>query len=403
MNSNQDNQSNQNPVKYDFDQVIERRGTGSVKYDFMKENGKPEDTLPLWVADMDFRVAEPIIEAVRKACNYGIFGYTDITGDYFDAVKGWFEKRFGWTPQREWLVTTPGIVFAFNMAVQSLTEPGDAVIIQPPVYYPFFDAIKGNNRQLIESPLKFASSYEMDFDDFEKKLVENDVKLFILCSPHNPVGRVWTRDELRTIGQICKKHNVYIVADEIHCDFTWNDNRHTMFLDACPECADITISCTAPSKTFNLAGLQASNIWIPNEELRKKFRIAVGRTGFFALNMMGIEACRAAYSKGEEWFEECKKYIYSNYEFLRDFITERLPKLKVMPLQGTYLAWVDFSGLGLTPDEVDDIICNKAKLWLDAGKIFGQGGENYQRFVLACPRATLAEALNRLEQAIKDI
>ena len=462
-------------AKYDFDKLIDRHGTGSEKFDFMERNGKPADTLPLWVADMDFRVAEPIIDAIRKACDHGIFGYTSPMDGYYEAASGWFSKRFGWTPEKDWLVTTPGVVFAFNMAVQAFTQPGDAVIIQPPVYYPFFNAINANGRKLIESPLKltdtqccangpeeccenksaeccsngpeeccenksaeccsngpeeccenksaescanqsqeccenkqasaknpYSPQYEMDLEDFEKKIVDNDVKLFIMCSPHNPVGRVWTRDELRAVADICIKHNVYIVADEIHCDFTWEDNKHTMFLDACPEAKDIAISCTAPSKTFNLAGLQASNIWIPNEKLRKSFSETLSRTGFFALNQMGIIACEAAYSQGEEWCEECKEYIYANYEFMKNFIAERLPMLKVMPLQGTYLAWVDFSALGMNADEVDDLICNKAKLWLDAGKIFGQGGENYQRFVLACPRATLEETLIRLEKAIKE-
>ena len=451
-------------AKYDFDKVIDRRGTGSEKFDFMERSGKPADTLPLWVADMDFRVAEPVIDAIRKACDHGIFGYTSPMDGYYNAAAGWFTKRFGWTPEKDWLVTTPGVVFAFNMAVQAFTKPGDAVIIQPPVYYPFFNAINTNGRKLVESPLKLVSespccessqqccdapstesccesnqqccdgaspesccdahqqrcdgsspesccesnqqccdapTYQMDLTDFEKKIVDNDVKLFILCSPHNPVGRVWTQEELRAVADICIRHNVYIVADEIHCDFTWEDNKHTMFLDACPEAKDIAISCTAPSKTFNLAGLQASNIWIPNRELRDTFSETLSHTGFFALNQMGIIACEAAYSQGEEWFEQCKEYIHANYEFMKSFIAERLPMLKVMPLQGTYLAWVDFSGLGMSPEEVDDMICNKAKLWLDAGKIFGQGGENYQRFVLACPRTTLEEALIRLESAIK--
>ena len=396
-------------MKYDFDKLIDRRNTNSVKFDFLEENGKPADTLPLWVADMDFRVAEPIIDAVRNYCDFGIYGYADIKDDYFDAAAGWFSRRFDWTPERDWLVTTPGVVFAFNMAVQAYTELGDAVILQPPVYYPFFEAIRGNGRKKIESPLILTDvdsdkpRYQMDLEDFENKIISNNVKLFLMCSPHNPIGRVWTIDEQRAVAEICRKHNVIILVDEIHCDFTWEDNAHSMFLKACPEYADIAISCTAPSKTFNLAGLQASNIWIPNEELRKKFRKTLSATGFFALNSAGIIACKAAYSQGEEWFDQCKEYIYENYLFMKEFISEKLPMLKVMDLQGTYLAWVDFSGLGMSPDEINDLICNKAKLWLDAGKIFGQGGENYQRFVLACPRATLKEALERLEKAINGV
>ena len=389
--------------RYDFDKAIERRGTGSVKFDFMEARGKSPDVLPLWVADMDFKVADPIIEAIEKACHHGIFGYTDITDSYYEAAAGWFTRRFGWTPEKDWLVVTPGVVFAFNMAVQALTKPGDSVLVQPPVYYPFFEAINGNGRTLVESPLIRADNYSMDYDDFEKKIIECDVKMFIMCSPHNPVGRVWTKEELKKVAEICIKHNVYIVADEIHCDFTWEDNRHTMFLSACPEASHLTISCTAPSKTFNLAGLQASNIWIPDNDIREEFQRTLASTGFFALNMMGIIACEAAYSQGEEWFEECKDYIYNNYLFMKEFISERLPMLKVMPLQGTYLAWVDFSALGMNEKEMDDFICDKAKLWLDAGFIFGKGGESFQRFVLACPKSTLEEALLRLEKAIADL
>ena len=391
-------------TKYDFDKVINRKNTGSVKHDFMKENNRPEDTLPLWVADMDFQAPEPVIKALRDACDHGIFGYTNLTDEYFDAAQNWFSTRFNWRPEKDWLITTPGVVFAFNIAVQALTSPGDAVLIQPPVYYPFFAAIENNNRVKVENPLILeGEEYKIDFDDFEKKIVENNVKLFILCSPHNPIGRVWTREELSRVGSICKKHNVFIVADEIHCDFTWNDHTHTMFLDACPDCHQLAISCTAPSKTFNLAGLQTSNIWIPNEEIRKSFYKVLDSTGFFTLNMMGILACKTAYAEGAEWFSQCKEYIYDNYLFLKDFIKTRLPMLKVMDLQGTYLAWVDFSSLGKTPDEINDLISNKAKVWLDEGQIFGKGGENYQRFVLACPRKTLEEALTRIESAIKEL
>ena len=389
--------------KYDFDKVIDRNNTGSIKFDFMEENGKDPDTLPLWVADMDFRVADPIIEAMQKALDHGIFGYGDSKDSYYDAVSGWFERRFGWKPEKEWMVKTPGIVLAFSIAVQAYTQPGESVLVQPPVYYPFFRAINSNGRKLIENPLVLKDGkYYMDFEDFEKKIIDNDVKLFIMCSPHNPVGRVWTEEELKTIGDICLKHNVKIVVDEIHCDFVRPGHTHTMFLKSCPECKDITISCTAPSKTFNLAGLQASNIWIPNEELRDRFNQVLEQIGFFTLNNMGIVACEAAYSQGEEWFDQCKDYIYANYEFMKEYIEKNIPQLRVMELEGTYLAWVDFSALGMTSEEVNDLICNKAKLWLDEGKLFGSQGDEYQRFVLACPRATLEAALERLKDAINN-
>ena len=241
----------------------------------------------------------------------------------------------------------------------------------------------------------------MDLDDFEKKIVDNNVKMFIFCTPHNPIGRVWTIEELKAVGEICQRHNLFVVADEIHCDFTYGNNKHTMFIDACPEISDRVISCTAPSKTFNLAGLQTSNIWIPGEEVREKFNAELATTGFFGSNSMGLIACEAAYAQGEEWFDQCKAYIYENYLFLKDFIEEKIPSLRVQELEGTYLAWVDFSALGLSPEEVDDIMINKAGLWLDEGKIFGTGGENFQRFVLACPRTTLEAALERLAAALK--
>ena len=350
---------------------------------------------------MDFRVADPIIDALKNKADFGVLGYDKQSSTYFDAVASWFTRRFNWTPKKEWLVTTSGVVPAINYAIKALTSEDDAIIIQTPVYYPFTNAIKTNKRKLVESPLVLGGGhYEMDLDDFEKKIVDNNVKMFIFCTPHNPVGRVWTIDELKAVGEICKKHNLFVVADEIHCDFTYGDHRHTMFIDACPEIADRVISCTAPSKTFNLAGLQTSNIWIPGEDVREKFNAELATTGFFGSNSMGLIACEAAYSQGEEWFDQCKSYIYDNYLFLKDFIEEKIPSLRVQELEGTYLAWVDFSALGLTPEEVDDIMINKAGLWLDEGKIFGTGGENFQRFVLACPRATLEEALNRLESTI---
>ena len=390
--------------KYDFDKIIQRKGTGSIKFDFMEENGKAPDTLPLWIADMDFSAADEIVEAIRKECELGIFGYTDATKDYYPAVSGWFERRFSWKPEKDWMVKTPGIVYAISMAVQAFSNPGESIIIQPPVYYPFFECIRKNGRNIVESPLVFKDNlYQMNLEDFEEKIVNNDVKMFIMCSPHNPVGRVWTEEEQLAVAEICRKHNVIMVVDEIHCDFSTPNHPHRMFLEVCSHYKDMAISCTAPSKSFNLAGLQASNIWIPNPELREKFNAALGASGFFALNNMGMVACKAAYAHGEDWFDECRDYIYENYEFMKTFVEERIPELKVMDLQGTYLAWVDFSALGMSPEEVNTLICEKAKLWLDEGKIFGQGGEQFQRFVLACPRSTLEEALRRLEKAVHSL
>ena len=257
-------------MHFDFDTIIERRNTGSVKHDTAEAHGLPGDVLPLWVADMDFRAPECVSDALRKAADHGIFGYTVPTESYFDAVQNWFAGNFGWKPEKDWIQFSPGVVFALSAAIRAMTAPGDAVLVQPPVYYPFYQVIANNGRRLVESPLVYADGrYSIDFEDFEAKIRENHVKLFILCSPHNPICRVWTREELERLGQICRRYGVKVVSDEIHCDFTWPGHRHTPFPVACPELAEETVVCTAPSKSFNLAGLQISNILIPGAQLRQ--------------------------------------------------------------------------------------------------------------------------------------
>lgn len=385
----------------DFNEVIDRKNSDSLKFDFAKEKGLPEDVLPLWVADMDFKAPPGVIEALQKSLDRGIFGYSDTKDDYYETVAAWFKKRFGFTYEKEWLIKTPGIVFALANAVRALTEKGDNVIIQPPVYYPFFNVIRNNHRNIIENPLVCKDGkFYIDFEDFEKKIVDNNVKLFILCSPHNPVSRVWTREELQKLGEICLKHNVYVVADEIHCDFVFEGHKHHIFIDAVPEMKDRTIICTAPSKTFNIAGMQLSNIFIPSAEIREKYMAEIDVTGFTVPSNPGVVACKAAYETGEEWFEECLAYIKGNFDYLRDFLNENLPQLKLIEPEGTYLAWIDCSGLGLTAGELNDLIINKAKLWLDAGDIFGKASEQYQRIVMACPRATLEKAMKQLKEAV---
>lgn len=388
---------------YNFDKVIDRRNTNSLKFDFAAERGRPADVLPLWVADMDFPAPVPVLNALHSAVNHGIFGYSDTKEAYYKAVSNWFEKRFQWEVRPEWLVKTPGVVFALAMAVRALTKPGDSVLIQPPVYYPFYSVIEDNDRKLVKNELVYENEhYSIDFADFEQKIVDHHVRLFLLCSPHNPVGRVWTAEELKTIGAICKKHNVYIAADEIHCDFAFTEHPHTMFLAANPELTSLTISCTAPSKTFNLAGLQVSNIWIPDKELRRRFLKEIDRAGYSQLNSLGLVACQAAYESGGEWLDQCKAYLRGNLDFMRTFLQERLPELHLVEPEGTYFAWVDCSGLGLRKTELNELITNKAKLWLDAGHIFGQHASQFQRFVLACPRETLERALTQLECAVKN-
>lgn len=386
----------------DFNEIIDRKNSDSLKFDFAVEKGLPEDVLPLWVADMDFKAPPGVIEALQKSLDRGIFGYSDTKDDYYEIVAAWFKKRFDFTYEKQWLVKTPGIVFALANAVRALTEKGDNVIIQPPVYYPFFNVIRNNHRNIIENPLVYRDGkFYIDFEDFEKKIVDNNVKLFILCSPHNPVSRVWTKEELQKLGEICLKHNVYVVADEIHCDFVFEGYKHHIFIDAVPEMKDRTIICTAPSKTFNVAGMQLSNIFIPSAEIRERYMAEIDVTGYTVPSNPGVVACKAAYATGEEWFEECLAYIKGNFDYLRDFLKENLPELKLIEPEGTYLAWIDCSGLGLSAEELNDLIINKAKLWFDSGDIFGKASEQFQRIVLACPRATLEKALKQLKEAIK--
>ena len=385
-----------------FDEVIDRRNTNSLKHDFAAENSLPEDVLPMWVADMDFKAPPSVLEAMKKSAEHGIFGYSDIKSDYYDIVSSWFLRRFGWKTQREWLVVTPGVVYALATAVRAFTKKGEAVIIQPPVYYPFYNVINNNERKLIENPLVYKDGkYEIDFEDFEKKIVDNDVKLFIFCSPHNPVCRVWTKDELKKLGEICRRHNVIIVADEIHCDFTWEGHPHTMFTEAVPEMKDRTMLCTAPSKTFNVAGFQISNIFIPGEEIREIYKKEVAASGYTVPSNPGVIACKAAYEGGEQWHEECKEYIRGNLDYIRDFLKENIPEIRLVEPEGTYFAWLDCSGLGMSAQELNNLIIHKAKLWLDAGGIFGEIAEQFQRIVLACPRATIVKAMESLKAALE--
>jgi len=388
-------------MTFDFDMPIDRRGTDSVKFDFAAEHGYDPDILPLWVADMDFQAPPCVRKALADRVEHGIFGYTDVKDDYYAAVCNWFGSRFGWQPRQEWVVKTPGVVFALSAAVRVMTDPGDAVLVQPPVYYPFYKVVEQNGRRLVENPLCYENGrYTIDFADFEAKIVENDVKLFILCSPHNPICRVWTVEELTKLGEVCLRHGVQVVADEIHCDFTLPGFTHTPFLKACPEMADLTVVCTAPSKTFNLAGLQVSNLFIPGEQLRSAYLAELDRISYHSLNCMGSVACRAAYQEGKPWLDACKAYMLENLNFVRTFLAEYIPAIRLVEPEGTYFAWLDCTGLGLTKEQLDELIVKKAGLWLDSGAIFGACAAQFQRVVLACPRATLEKALRRLHDAL---
>ena len=387
-----------------FDEVINRKNTGSLKFDGHSMFDMPEDVLPLWVADMDFRVPEAVTERLKELADFGIFGYTMITEEYFEAVKGWFSERFSWDLRREWLAQTPGVVFALSTAVRAYTKPGEGIVIQQPVYYPFSNVIKNNDRVIVNSPLIYENGrYLMDFEDLDEKLSRPDVTMMILCSPHNPVGRVWTREELEKVAGLCIEHDVMLVCDEIHCDFVYGDRVHTPIASISEEIAMNVCVCTAPSKSFNLAGLQISNIFIPNRDKRKLFKKELERVSFGWAGMLGMAACQAAYEKGGPWMDELKEYISANIDYINAFIRENMPEITVVPTEGTYLVWIDLRKLGLTRDEQYDFIVNKAKLWLDTGDMFGEDGEGFERLNAACPRSTLEEAMRRLHSAYRKL
>ena len=388
----------------DFDKVVDRKNTSCLKYDFAVKRGMPADILPLWVADMDFKTSSYIQDAVAAQAEHGIYGYTESGDSYFEAVQSWFFTHYDWKVEEKWLVKTPGVVFALAMAVQAFTQENDAVMIQQPVYYPFSGVIKDNGRRIIDNTLvqDEAGSYYMDLADFEEKIIREKVKLFFLCNPHNPVGRAWTREELEKIGDICYKHHVLIVSDEIHADFVYN-RKHQVLVNLKKEYEEITITCTAPSKTFNIAGLQVSNIFIPDNQLRHRFKRQIVASGYSQLNAAGLAACEAAYRYGEEWYNGVKAYIRENISFTKKFLEERIPKVKMLEPEGTYLVWVDFRALGLSNRELEDLIIHKAGLWLDSGAIFGAAGEGFQRINVACPRVTLQTALEKIETAVNNL
>lgn len=385
-----------------FDRVINRKNTRCLKYDFAVQRGMPADVLPLWVADMDFETSSYIEDALVERAKEGIFGYSEVQAPYFEIVKNWMKKHHDWEPEESWLIKTPGVVFALAMAVKAFTEPGDSVLLQLPVYYPFSEVIRDNGRRIVSNTLYLGDDnrYHIDFEDFEKKIVEEHVKLFFLCSPHNPVGRVWSREELMRMGDICLKHHVLVVSDEIHNDFVFKGQHH-VFVGLKKEYQDITMTCTAASKTFNIASMMISNIFIPNEELRAKFKHQLDAAGISQLGVMGLVATEAAYSKGEEWYEAMLSYVKANIDFTRDFVEKHLPGVRMVDIEGTYLVWLDFKGTGLGVDELEDLIVNKAKLWLDSGKIFGESGRGFQRINVACPRSVLEEALGRIAEQLQ--
>lgn len=391
-------------MSYNFNTVIDRHGTNCIKTDLAVIRGKPADVLSLWVADMDFPTSPAILEALHNKVDHGIFGYSCLDDDFFAALKNWMQTEHNFSPERRELVTTPGVVFGISCAIKAFTQEGDSVIIQTPVYYPFKNMIELNNRKLVTSSLyEKEGKYYIDFEDFEKKIIENNVKLFILCSPHNPVSRVWTREELQKLSDICLRNNVIVFSDEIHNDFVYGPNKHIVFSNLSPEAAENSIVSMSVSKTFNLAGLQFSTNFIKNPVLRNKFRIEKDKTGYDEPSLMGLTAALAAYKNGKPWLLDLHKHLKENIDFVRSFLADKLPLVRLVEPEGTFLLWLDFSKLGISDSEIDDIIVNKAKVWLDRGTMFGREGECYQRINVATPRPVLEEALNRIAGAFKEI
>jgi len=358
-------------MRYDFDKVIERKNTDSLKYDFAVRKNIPEDALPMWVADMDFSAPKEVLVALEKRIRHGIFGYSEGREDYFEAVRNWYERYFDWQIKRPWMVKTPGVVYAVAMAVKAFTNKNDRIMIQEPAYYPFKEIIESNERKIVVNPLVYQQGkYVMDYEGLEKQIIENEVKLFILCSPHNPVGRVWSVEELIRLGEICIRQDVLVVADEIHQDFIYPGHEHHVFAGLRESFAERTITCTSPSKTFNLAGLQLSNVFISNQKRRRQFRKEVEKSGYSQPNLMGLVSCQAAYSYGHDWLEQLKQYLLSNLLYMKSFLAAKIPDAKLIEPEGTYLVWVDLSNIsifkGKNQKEVEYFMTHNAKLWLDS-------------------------------------
>jgi len=400
-------------MKYDFDREISRKGTNSVKWEFIQEEQDPlhwkhtdeffgqNRILPMWVADMDFPGPEPVVRALVARAEHGIYGYTAATESYYGTIVHWMKRRHRWEILPEWICTTPGVVPALNMLVRTFIFPGDRVLIQPPVYYPFFSAIENNGGELIANPLIYENGrYHMDFADLEKKAKDPKVKLAILCSPHNPVGRVWNREDLIRFGEMCLRNNVLIVSDEIHGDLIYKGYVFTPFASISENFAQHSITCTGPTKTFNMAGLQTSVIIIPNAELRSKFERTLRSNGLFGIGTFGVVALQAAYDHGEEWLEQVLDYIENNFRYLEEYVCRHIPEITVVRPEGTYLVWLDCRRLGLDKWKLRRLILNEARVYLDEGFIFGREGEGFERINIACSRSVLVEALDRIKNAI---
>ena len=385
-------------MKYDFDEIIPRRGTNSYKWD----SARDADILPMWVADMDFRTAPPVVEALRKRVEHGIFGYVRVPDAYYAAVTNWFARRHDWQIEKEWIIYTTGVVPALSAVIKALTVPGDKVMVQTPVYNCFFSSIRNNGCGMIANPLIYRNgTYQIDFADLEQKAADPNVKVLLLCNPHNPAGRVWTKQELTRIGDICIRNNVWVVADEIHCELVFPGHTYIPFASISQEFLMHSVTCTSPSKAFNLAGLQIANIISADTDIRTKIDKAININEVCDVNPFGVEALMAAYNDSEEWLEELKQYLFDNYNYLRAYFAEYLPEFPVSILEGTYLVWVDCSVLNQSSDEIIKNLLEKEKIWVNEGILYGEAGEGFIRINIACPRQRLIDGLNRLKRALK--
>ncbi len=389
-------------MKYNFDEYVERRNTKSVKWDGMKEVFGTEDALSMWVADMDFLSPPEVVNALIERAKHGVYGYTLKDEGFYNSFINWIKKRHNWEIERKWIVATPGVVSAISLAILAFTKPSDEIILQPPVYYPFFRVVSGLGRKIVYNPLKFENGkYTMDFDDLERK-INGKTKMLILCSPQNPTGRVWTEEELSKLGNICKRNDILIASDEIHADIVYKEYKHTP-IASLSDFANNTITFMAPSKTFNVAGLNTAMTIIQNEELLKSFSMMLENMGLGIGNVFGITASQAAYENGEEWLEALLDYLKENLEFLKLFVAERMPQVKIVEPEGTYLVWLDFRSLNMSDEELRTFMLEKAKVALDDGYIFGPGGSGFQRINIATPRKLLKEGLERMEKALNSL
>ena len=384
-------------MKYDFDKITQRCGTNSYKWDSTDD----KEVLPMWVADMDFPTAPCIINALEKRVEHGIFGYTRVPEEYYDAVISWFSRRHHWKPRREWFIYTSGVVPALSAVIKALTNVGDKVLTLTPVYNCFFSSIRNNGCELDSCALRYEdNTFSIDYEDLERRAADPKTTLMLLCNPHNPSGRVWTREELQRIGDICIRNNVVVVADEIHCELVHPGFTYTPFASVSEEFQKHSVTCVAPSKAFNIAGLQIANIIVENDEWRQRIDKAININEVCDVNPFGVIATIAAYNEGEEWLIQLLQYIHGNYLFFKDYCEEHLPLLPVAPLEGTYLAWMDCRSLGIPSEELEEELMKEAKLWLNAGSMYGKEGEGFMRWNLACPRQLVKEGLERFSQFV---